>query len=298
MRNATTFLATGLLLAFAGSALAATVDGTLEGAYGAPLATQATQTQFGDASISLIDYANGSELDAAYGYISGGVLYLFLAGNLESNFNKLELFLDTKAGGQNQMRADNPNVDFNGLNRLAGLKFDAAFSPDYYIGWSGGYDGSGYRLFANYAELLTTGGGVGNYLGSNTAATSGPLSGGTNPDGIEITINNSNAGGVGGGCASPALFPLVGTGAEYAIPLSALGSPTSGCIKVLAAVNGSGHDYFSNQFAAPLPAGTCNLGDPSFVDLSQIAGDQYFQICLQTVSARKSTWGNVKSLYR
>ena len=297
MRNATTILATGLLLAFAGSALAATVDGTLDGAYGAALSTQTTQTQFGDANISLTDYANGSELDAAYGYISGGVLYLFLAGNLESNFNKLELFLDTKTGGQNQLRSDNPNVDFNGLNRLAGLKFDAAFSPDYYIGWSGGYDGSGYRLFANWAELLTAGGGAGNYLGSNTAATAGALSGGTNPDGIAITINNSNAGGVGGGC-SAASGAGVSTGAEYAIPLSAIGSPSSGCIKVLAAVNGSGHDYFSNQFAAPLPAGTCNLGEPSLVDLSQIAGDQYFQICLQTVSAKKSTWGNVKSLYR
>lgn len=297
MRHATTILATGLLLAFAGSALAATVDGSLDGAYGAALSVQTTQTQFGDASINLADYANGSELDAAYGYISGGVLYLFLAGNLESNYNKLELFLDTKSGGQNQLRGDNPNVDFNGLNRLAGLKFDAAFSPDYYIGWSGGYDGSGYRLFANFAELLTAGGGVGNYLGSNTAATSGPLSGGTNPDGIEITINNSNSAGVGGGC-SAASGAGVATGAEYAIPLSAIGNPSSGCIKALAAVNGSGHDYFSNQFAAPLPAGTCNLGEPSLVDLSQISGDQYFQICLQTVPTTKSTWGNVKAMYR
>mgnify|MGYP003342310270 CR=1 FL=1 len=83
-----------------------------------------------------------------------------------------------------------------------------------------------------------------------------------------------------------------------AIPLAALGNPSTGCIKVLAAVNGSGHDYFSNQFAAPLPAGTCNLGEPSLVDLSQIAGDQYFQICLQTVASKKSTWGNVKAMYR
>ena len=40
---------------------------------------------------------------------------------------------------------------------LAGLKFDAAFSPDYYITFGGGYDGAGYRLFANYAELPAAG---------------------------------------------------------------------------------------------------------------------------------------------
>ena len=65
MRHATTFLAAGLLLACAGSAFAATVDGTLGGAYGAALSTQTTQTQFDDASINLTDDANGSEIDVA-----------------------------------------------------------------------------------------------------------------------------------------------------------------------------------------------------------------------------------------
>lgn len=297
MRKATTFLATGLMLALAGSALAVTVDGTLDGTYGAALSVQSTQTQFGDANINLSDYANGSELDAAYGRIEGGVLYLLLAGNLESNFNKLELFFDVAPGGQNTLRNDNANIDFNGLNRLAGMTFDAAFSPDYYITTTGGYDGSGYRMFANYGELLTAGGGAGYYLGSNTATTPGAMAGGTNPNAIEITINNSNSAGVGGGCAA-ASGAGVSTGIELGIPLTALGSPSTGCIKVFAAINGSGHDYLANQVLGPLPAGTCNLGEPSVVNFDTIAGDQYFQVCLNATSGKKATWGTVKSMYR
>lgn len=297
MRKATTFLATGLMLALAGSALAVTVDGTLDGTYGAALSVQSTQTQFGDANINLSDYANGSELDAAYGRIEGGVLYLLLAGNLESNFNKLELFFDVAPGGQNTLRNDNANIDFNGLNRLYGMTFDAAFSPDYYITTTGGYDGSGYRMFANYGELLTAGGGAGYYLGSNTATTPGAMAGGTNPNAIEITINNSNSAGVGGGCAA-ASGAGVSTGIELGIPLTALGSPSTGCIKVFAAINGSSHDFLSNQVLGPLPAGTCNLGDPSYVDFGMIDGEQYFQVCLNATSGKKATWGTVKSMYR
>lgn len=300
MRNATTLLATGLLLAFAGSAMAQTQDGTLDFIYGSSITTQTVDSQFGDANISLIDYANGSELDAAYARVQGGVLYLFLSGNLESNFNKLELFFDTTPGGQNVLRGDNANIDFNGLNRLGGLKFDTAFSPDYYITATGGFDGSGYRMFANYAELLTGGGGAGYFLGSNTAATAGPMGGGTNPNGIEITINNSNAAGVGGGCAA-ACAPCadgVTTGIELRIPLAAIGAPPGGCIRIFAGINGGGHDFFSNQILGGLPGGTCNLGEPSTLDFSQIGGNQFFSVCNGATPAKRSSWGAVKSLYR
>lgn len=298
MNKATTLLATGLLVAFAGSALAVTNDGTLDVTYGPAVSVQGTQTQFGDANIGLVNFANGSELDEAYAFVSGGVLHLFISGNLESNFNKLELFFDTKPGGQNQLRGDNANVDFNGLNRQAGLKFDAAFSPDYYITATGGDIGGGtYAMFANWAELLTLGGGAGNFLGQGGAVLPGPLTGGTNPDNIEITINNSNAAGVNGGCGA-ASGAGVQTGIELAIPLTAIGSPVGGCIKIYAAINGSGHDFLSNQVLGGLPAGTCNLGDPSFVDYSAIAGDQYFQICNGATPSKKSSWGAVKSIYR
>lgn len=150
------------------------VDGTAEGTYGPAVSVQTLQTNFGDANMGVVDYANGSELDAAYGVIKGGNLYLTLAGNLESNFNKLEVFIDSRAGaGQNQLRGDNPNVDFNGLNRMAGLTFDAGFSPDYWLSVTGG--GGPYQMYANYAELLTGGGGNGYYLGQTGAGGPGVL---------------------------------------------------------------------------------------------------------------------------
>ncbi|MBL8880809.1 MAG: PEP-CTERM sorting domain-containing protein [Phycisphaerales bacterium] len=256
------------------------VDGTAEGAYGAAVSVQTLQTNFGDANMGAVDYANGSELDAAYAVIKGGNLYLTLAGNLESNFNKLEIFIDSHAGGQNQLRGDNPNVDFNGLNRMAGLTFDAAFSPDHWLSVTGG--GGPYQMYANYSELLSGGGGNGYYLGQTGAASGGVLGGGFNPNGILATINNSNAGGVTGG-TGPSSGAGVTTGVEFCIPLAALGDPT-GPICISAFVNGGGHDFVSNQVLGSLPNGTGNLGEPSTVNFNNHEGDQFFCVVPEPAS--------------
>ena len=97
------------------------------------------------------DVATGSELDSLYGKVENGNLYLLLTGNLENNFNKICLFLDVNGGtdGQNQLRGDNLNVSFNGLNRMgaggngttgagAGLKFDSDFFANYTIFYTNG----------------------------------------------------------------------------------------------------------------------------------------------------------------
>lgn len=299
MRLATTLLAAGVLLsAHAATSSAAIVDGQLDGSYGPPIVTQTTQTQFGDSNLGAIDAANGSELDVAHGYVSGGVLYLFLGGNLETNFNKLELFIDGIAGGQNKLRGDNPDVDFNGLNRLGddgsgnGLTFDAGFEPDFYITLTNG--GGPTQVFSNFAELLTGGGGSGGYLGQATPG-SGTLSGGTNPFGIELTVDNSNTGGVSSGCDASS-GAGVSTGIELAIPLAAIGNPT-GCITVSAMINGSGHDFLANQVLGPLPVGTCNLGEPRAVNFETLAGSQYFTVC-PPVPTTTTSWGKVKTIYR
>lgn len=261
-----------------------TIDGTRDAIYGSPIVVQDTQTGFGDSILGQVDYANGSELDAAYAYVdmSAQILYLFLAGNLESNFNKLEIFFDTVAGGQNRLRGDNANVDFNGLNRMGddgsgnGLTFDAGFEADYWIGITGG--GAPYALYANWAQLLTSGGGPGDYLGMTGAASNGTLSGGTNPDGILVTINNSNTGGVEGGSGlASGNGALVTTGVELAIPFAAIGITGAGVIKVSAFINGSGHDFVSNQVLGGIGGGG-NLGDPRFVNFANIPGDQCFYV--------------------
>src|SRR5579871_4362787 len=78
-------------------------NGTLNaGFYGSALAVQTVNTGFGNAAGGN-DSAGGSELDAAYGTISGGNLYLFFAGNFENNGNHLNVFLDGGAAGQSTL---------------------------------------------------------------------------------------------------------------------------------------------------------------------------------------------------
>jgi len=259
----------GLVALTAASGAAFGVTGAWQPGYGAPLALQAAPTGFGNSNLGLIDFANGSELNGLFCFVSGGNLNLLFTGNLESNFNKFELFIDHRDGGQNQLRGDNPDVDFNGLNRMAGLTFDTGFEPDTWISITGGDVGGGtYRRFASAAELLTAGGGFGSYIGEGLAGVGG-LSGGNNFLGVDLTINNSNTGGLPG---DPALSL---TGIEISIPLASLGILSADGVKVAAFINGSGHDFVSNQVLGSLPADFGNLGEPSQVNFNNYAGLQY-----------------------
>ncbi len=258
------------------------LDGTRDPAYGTAKAVQSVQTQFGD---------NMSELDAGYASIEGGTLYLMLTGNLQNNFNKLNIFIDSQAGGQNVLQADGNNggnnpEDDGWANKHAGMTFDSGFEADYLLILRNGNSG-GDRFDIDYAVV---GGGLGNFLfagdvfaGSTTGSNAAAL-----PNGIGVAFNNSNVAGImgGTGAADPIAAQAVTTGIELAIPLAAIGSP-AGPFKISAMVNGSNHDYLSNQFLAGLPAGTDNLGGDGAgtftgnlagIDLNQFAGDQYFVV--------------------
>jgi hypothetical protein len=176
------------------------IDGVLDASY-LQLALQGNQTGFGDNQDPSVDKAGGSELDGMYAVTADGYLYLFLAGNLETNFNKLEVFFDTESGGQNKLRGDNPDIDFNGLNRMGddgsdnGMIFDAGFTADYWFGCTNGGDPT--TIYANFASLN---GAYGDYLGSTTPGSDGELGGGNNFYGIYCTVDNSNIEGVPGRC--------------------------------------------------------------------------------------------------
>ncbi len=161
-------MSAGLVALLAGQALAQPViDGTRDGSYGAPLFVQTQPTQFGNSNLAEPDLANGSEMDAVYGLVQGGKLYLFIAGNLETNFNKFDLFFDVQPGGQNNLREDNVDIDFGALKRMAagpvgdpptqapGLFFDAGFEADYWLGLTAG--NNPVELYANAAVLRTNG---------------------------------------------------------------------------------------------------------------------------------------------
>jgi hypothetical protein len=190
----------------------------------------------------------------------------------------LNVYIDTGVGGQNQI--SNPTTQ-GSQNNETGLKFDAGFLPAYWLSITGG-GGPPAMIFVNNASFDGTQWN-GGYLGTTAYASNGVLTGGTNPGNVRVTIDNTNVGGVSS-TQTPTSSPAgVTTGAEMAIPLSFLGNP-SGAIKITAFVNGVNNDFISNQFLGSLPVGAAgapypNLGSPaSVVDLSQIAGNQYFTV--------------------
>ncbi|HAW96544.1 MAG TPA: hypothetical protein DCX60_09730 [Phycisphaerales bacterium] len=286
-------LAAPLLMSTAVCGQGIVVDGVADESYGDGLLVQQVQTQFGNADMGEEGFCNGSEIDLLYGVVEGDTLYLLIAGNLESNYNKLEVFLDAIPGeGQSPLLGNNPDVDFGALNRMGrfedkktgevqpGLTFDTDFTADFWITVTGGAgtpDKKGvtpYDTYMSYAELLTDGGDSGSFgfAGPGSSGASGVL---ITDNFIEVAIDNSNVGGVtGGDQPEPDGGAGVITGIEISIPLSVLGHTPGDDILVNAFVNGSGHDFVSNQVMGPLLSGG-NLGEPRFVNFADIEGEQY-----------------------
>jgi len=196
------------------SAVAPVVDGSRDATtYGGPRFLQQNYTGFGNNTQNTGVTANGSEIDALYAVVynngteadtADDILYVFIAGNLESNFNKLEIFFDTGTGGQNTLRSDNNGVDGGGLNRMGtngtqpGLTFDAAFTPGYWAGVTTG--GAPTALYTNFAQLLPAGGGPGWYCGTAAPLSNGVLTGGdAGAPALQCSLDNGNTAGVGGG---------------------------------------------------------------------------------------------------
>ncbi len=291
MRNVLSLVAIALM---ATPALAVPVlDGSIAGDGYTLRSVQKTQTNFGD---------NFSELDAAYAQVSGGTLYLALTGNLEGNFNKLNIFIDSIAGGQNQIGpatdegGTNPNNDdwaenYSGVGPSAsangpGFTFDAGFAADYLIILRNGNAG-GDRFDIDFAVI---GGGAGGFEAA--ADVFGGTKEGSNANalpgaGIGVAFNNSNVAGISGGtgAANQAAAVAVMTGIELAIPLSAIGNPTLTDILISAHVNGSNHDFLSNQSLGGFPPPQNNLGgdgagnfnnDVSLIDLNNFPNTRQF----------------------
>lgn len=182
---------TAWLFAFATAAVSAApvVNGTAAGDdafYGAASSIQNTNSQFGNATNGDLRYANqGSEIDQVFGTIAEDRLFVMITGNLETNFNKLEIFIDSSAGGVNQLVGASlpPSVDpfccpgssstTGALQQMDGLRFDAGFFADRYVTFSNGNHQFGnpgnpvdvYTLSAFYADLTQGSGGQRSELG-------------------------------------------------------------------------------------------------------------------------------------
>ncbi len=152
------------------------IDGTADAAYGAALSIQDTDTGFGDNSSPdpVATASGGSEIDQVFATVANdGVrdrLYVTITGNLETNFNKLEVFIDSLAGvGQNEIVGANVPAAVDAfccggigttdgaLQRQDFLTFDDGFDADYYLTFSNGSEelsGTNFwAVSAHYAEL-------------------------------------------------------------------------------------------------------------------------------------------------
>jgi hypothetical protein len=299
-------LVTLALMASVSLARAATVDGQLDSEYGSVLSTQATQTGLGDTPpgynpFDPLTRSLGSELDVAYGYISGGTLYLFFGGNFKNYQgeplilpDQLQIFIDCAPGGQNTLRSDNAAVgNYLDLTELSGLTFDSDFSADYWL--EGGVEYFGSQSFMAFAaDLPTASGGSGSLLGWNGGGGTGTLSGGTNPFGILASIDQTNRAGVTAGCDAGDGSGVT-TGMEFGIPLAAIGNPSE-AIRVCAFI-GSSYIPVSNQVLGPLPPGTCPPGAASGVSFANIPGAQFFTVD-RAVPTEGPSWGRLKLRYR
>jgi hypothetical protein len=228
---------------------------------------------------------------------------LALTGNLEDNFNVIEIFIDSRPGGENVLSGEPGN---NGTGVMAGMAFDAAFQADFHIFVRHGFD-VGDRFDLDFSELGTPN--FSSYedifLGSQEG--SGSTGTGLNAEPIEIGFDNSNVGGVSGGtgAADQSAALAVQTGLELSIALADIGF-TSGEIRVCAFVNNADHNFASNQFLGPLTPPQNNLGGDgngtftgflSF-NLGDFSGDQFFTCGALPVPVLPTTWSGIKARYR
>lgn len=290
--------------------LAAVVDGTRDAAYGPAIVVQQVNTNFGNANPQQGNLG-GSELNAAYARIDGGRLFVMLTGNIEPNFNKLDIFIDSKAGGENRLSRE-PAYDFNPggggfyiTQNMEGLTFDAGFAADYHIL---ARTGAG-RVEVDFADrqggansqVPNAAGQGSSFAGLVSTGSIAPGATGPNANGsplasvLEFAMNNNNSGGVGGGtgAADQAAAAAVTTGFEFSVALSDIGY-TGGDIHIAAMINNGDHNYLSNQILGGLPAGTGNLGgngsggfigNLSQVDFNNFAGNQFFTVVVPEPSA-------------
>lgn len=305
----------GALLAMTPAALAVTIDGVAESQYGSAIATQAIGTVAGDNNYGNQGIANGSELDAGYGFISNGVLYLVMAGNFNSlptidggtsPNDYLNLFFMTGPGGDHTLgtnytatyngRINTMGVGANGTDPGApGLTFDAGFAANYWIGVNVGLDepqNPGNTMFVDYQVVCANCPSA--FFGSVASTNVPPIVltnvyfGAT----VQVALNNSNTAGVDGtacdtnslGAAQSTGAAAVTTGVELAIPLSVIGSPT-GQVVVCAFLTDKYFSTMYNQVLGPV-SGTppyCQsflgtAGSPATTDLGSYPGQHTFTI--------------------
>ncbi len=210
------------------------IDGAFvgdEAVYGAALSVQNTNTQYGNASNGDPRIAlGGSEIDQIFARVVNGRLNVLITGNLESNFNKLNVFIDSVPGGMNQIVGSGlpQQVDpfccsgSGALQRFNGLRFDAGFEANHFLTFSNGNHqfGAGiniWTLSAYYADLTNGASGNKSEIGFQRFAS------GVEPGlGIGEPIDQLN-----NGCTGPTDTNCLPPEHEFAEPVDLVNDPTN-----------------------------------------------------------------------
>ena len=203
------------------------IDGVKDAGYGAAKSLQTNYTGFGNNSGTDPVIAGGSELNGLFVVRNDATetLTVLFTGNLENNGNRLNIFFDTVAGGQNRILQASgwggvlTNLASDGGTN--GFTFDAGFEADYglSVNCTGGTTPT---IFVDAAAFPTDVGGTSSYVGSTTfpsgAGFDAPVltPGDAGAPAIRAAINNSNNVGVGGnpvalGNAAPNQFLAYGS---------------------------------------------------------------------------------------
>jgi len=267
----------------AAPASAVILDGSIVGDGYSTRALQTIQTGFG---------GGFNEFAGAYASSDGVNLNITITGKIES-FNKMMLFLDTTAGGENVLTKSvgggGSNVASDGwADKMGGFTFDAGIAPDYLLIARAGNAGTD-KFDLNFSTVGSTA------TDEETFSVFGASQTGSNASvgasGIGVAYDNTLTGGsVGGTAGDPAISPgLVTSGVEFVIPLAAIGNPALADIKATAFLNNGNFDFAANQTLGGLPLGFGNLGGDggggtSHIDLSAFSGDQFFTIVPEPAS--------------
>ncbi len=168
-----------------------TLDGQRDAGYSSALASQTNFTGFGNSTTGTVTGGGGSELDNVHAAMDGGDLVLFFGGNLETNGNALDIFLDTGAGGDNTLQSGGVYGQ-NRLNNMAGMTFETGFSPDFYVS----VNGDGNNIYVDAGVVAS--GGTGWFVGysSGYGTPTGFTTGDAGAPLVIAAIDNSNTGGV------------------------------------------------------------------------------------------------------
>ncbi len=205
---------------------------------------------------------NASELDQLFARGSKEGVFIGITGNIDYDATGLALFIDSVSGGQNVLNTSALASPPAGLPDLGGTRFDAGFAPDrgFFI------NASGANLYVDGLTIPTTGSITKTYRGVGGVNTgSGVLTGGSNPNNVQVAWNNGNVSGVTDSSAANA--GSAHSGLEVFIPYAELGLAGAACQTIqISAMLVRSDGTVTNQVLPPVTTAiTTDLGiDPNF----------------------------------